>query len=773
MASIVLTAVGTAVGGPVGGMIGNIVGRQLDQMVFGYPGRRVEGRRLEDLSVQLSSYGQDIPRLYGHGRVAGNIIWSTGLIETRHEDRQSTGGKGSGPKVTQVTYRYAASFAVALSSRPITDIGRIWADGKLLRDPDGNCVNAGDVRLYPGHRHQQIDPLIEAYEGTASAPAYRNTAYIVFEELDLADYANRIPNITVEYFADEGGKLRLSSLVEDVCLLSGIGAEKIDASALDVMVEGYSLRGGTSPRETLDLLAEAYGFDVIERGDRLVFRPISREASLLVAREDIVPQERDEGHGAIGYADPLDVRRIQSIELPEVMRLRYVAQSRNYQPALAQACHKDQQNSHSGQMRHYRVQAEDVALLLSETDAKRMAEARLSRLWQERTSIRFRLPPRYFGVEAGDVIRLEVKSGQLVDFRLEEVRHEKGGVTCVARQHVPAVWQQYGAASVLSVPQQQIFLPHPSAWQLFELPSIRDDDSDAFAYWAAGPSMPPSETQRWRGAVLYMSTDGAENFRPQLQMTTPAVLAELGATLPAGPVTHWDMSTVMIIDMLTAGVTLESHTPLAVLNGANALLVGEEIIQFATATRLSDSRYALSQLLRGRLGTEFAVGMHQSGDRVVLLDKDRIVPLTSTTIGREDLFKTVTTGQLLESVAALPFRSQGIAWRPYAPVHGRAVRSENNDLTFSWMRRSRISASWQDGHDVPLGEKTEAYDIEIVVDGQVIRHLNAEEQSVVYTQAAQMADFGALAQTFELRIYQISDRVGRGVPLIMYFNADI
>ena len=117
MASIVLTAVGTAVGGPVGGMIGNIVGRQLDQMVFGYPGRRVEGRRLEDLSVQLSSYGQDIPRLYGHGRVAGNIIWSTGLIETRHEDRQSTGGKGSGPKVTQVTYRYAASFAVACSIR--------------------------------------------------------------------------------------------------------------------------------------------------------------------------------------------------------------------------------------------------------------------------------------------------------------------------------------------------------------------------------------------------------------------------------------------------------------------------------------------------------------------------------------------------------------------------------------------------------------------------------------------------------------------------------
>ena len=63
----------------------------------------------------------------GTARVAGTIVWATDLIESRSS---SGGGKGS-PKVT--SFSYSSSFAVALSSRPIARVGRIWADGQLLR----------------------------------------------------------------------------------------------------------------------------------------------------------------------------------------------------------------------------------------------------------------------------------------------------------------------------------------------------------------------------------------------------------------------------------------------------------------------------------------------------------------------------------------------------------------------------------------------------------------------------------------------------------------
>ncbi|HEX4761587.1 MAG TPA: hypothetical protein VFU87_02220, partial [Sphingomicrobium sp.] len=79
MATLVLSTVGTILGGPVGGAIGSLVGQSIDQQIFGSPRR---GPRLGDLSVQTSSYGTQIPRIYGAMRVAGSIVWATDLVES-------------------------------------------------------------------------------------------------------------------------------------------------------------------------------------------------------------------------------------------------------------------------------------------------------------------------------------------------------------------------------------------------------------------------------------------------------------------------------------------------------------------------------------------------------------------------------------------------------------------------------------------------------------------------------------------------------------------
>ena len=72
MATLILTAVGSAVGGPVGGAIGALIGRSVDARVFKTAAR--EGPRLSDLAVQTSSYGTQIPKLFGTIRVAGTVI---------------------------------------------------------------------------------------------------------------------------------------------------------------------------------------------------------------------------------------------------------------------------------------------------------------------------------------------------------------------------------------------------------------------------------------------------------------------------------------------------------------------------------------------------------------------------------------------------------------------------------------------------------------------------------------------------------------------------
>ena len=68
---------------------------------------------------------------------------------------------------------------------------------------------------------------------------------------------------------------------------------------------------------------------------------------------------------------------------------------------------------------------------------------------------------------------------------------------------------------------------------------------------------------------------------------------------------------------------------------------------------------------------------------------------------------------------------------------------------------------------MPLAEDVESYDVQIL-DGTIVkRTLTSSTTSVLYTAAQQTADLGAPlgpGQTLAIRIYQLSNRLGRGTP---------
>lgn len=203
MATLVLTAVGSILGGPIGGALGSLAGQQIDGAI-GLGPKKISGPRLKDLSVTTSSFGHPIARHFGKVRTAGTIIWATDLKEQRET---SGGGKGK-PKST--TYSYSVSFAVAISSRPVHSIRRVWADGKLLRGAAGDLKSPGTMRFHSGHRDQPVDPLIASAE--VECPAFRDCAYVVFEDLSLGDFGNRIPALNFEVIADAAHDVMISDL---------------------------------------------------------------------------------------------------------------------------------------------------------------------------------------------------------------------------------------------------------------------------------------------------------------------------------------------------------------------------------------------------------------------------------------------------------------------------------------------------------------------------------------------------------------------------------
>jgi hypothetical protein len=201
MAQTALTIIGYVVGGYFGGPVGASAGAAIGGYIGGVISAPDQvGPRILDTAIQQSSYGTGIAKVYGTDRISGTLIWAGPMVE--HSDEQS--GKG-GPTIT--TFSYTRSLALLLADGPIGAIRRIWADTKLVYDvrdvADDEAQMASALfqsyfLLYTGTESQLPDPTIESIEGTGNVEAYRGRAYIVFTDLPLADFGNRIPQFSVE-----------------------------------------------------------------------------------------------------------------------------------------------------------------------------------------------------------------------------------------------------------------------------------------------------------------------------------------------------------------------------------------------------------------------------------------------------------------------------------------------------------------------------------------------------------------------------------------------
>lgn len=247
----------TIAGATIGTQVGALAGSVIDQALLGGSGksRNVEGPRLSELHITASTEGAPIPRIYGRVRLGGQVIWASDFVE--EVVTSSSGGSGKGiastPSSTTTEYRYYANFAVALCEGEISDVGRIWADGVEM---DRSQITH---RVYPGSESQEPDSLIVAREDASNAPAFRGTAYIVFEHLPLAAFGNRLPQLSfevyrsVEVFAEE---------IRAVVLIPGSGEFAYSPTAVTKRVglagqspeNVHTLQGGSDWTVAIDQL---------------------------------------------------------------------------------------------------------------------------------------------------------------------------------------------------------------------------------------------------------------------------------------------------------------------------------------------------------------------------------------------------------------------------------------------------------------------------------------------------------------------------------------
>lgn len=672
MATLVLTAVGTHFGGPVGGAIGSFVGRQIDGAIFGGP--NAEGPRLKDLAVSTSSYGQPIPRHFGQVRSPGTIFWSTDLKESREK---SGGGKG---KPSTTTYSYSVSFAVALASRPIDGIGRIWADGNLLRGAAGDLKTGGTLRIHDGFANQEPDPLLSAALGDR-CPAHRGCAYVVFEDLSLADFGNRIPALTFEIFAGQG-----DATIAGV--LDGTGSAVTGTSPAGLI--GFSHEGGRvgALLGLFDRLAPIV--PLYEDGSLKIDRVSSATGPVPMLPLPAVWSDGEFGRES-GSAHARKDARSNALAA-----LRYFDPERDYQPGL--------QRVDGGRLGDASMTLEFPGVLQAPA-ARSLLRSAATRHGISQETLAWRVAQLDPALRPGSVVRAPGTAGTWLvagwewresGVELELVRHLELDADAATDVDPGTGWR----------PRDRF--PKPTRLRVFETPWDGIGSSEAVRLYAAVSSADGP----WPGAALYSGT--GTNLEPV--GTGPvqrAIAGELSQPLSPSSAVRFEAAAQIRLRLYNEDSELRSTDTDGIARGANRLLVGSEVIQFAHAEPEGDGAWVLTGLLRGRGGTEqVASAGHEAGagvtlldDALILLDGDGASPSGSTEFAAIGLADTEPVHASLEN--------QGASRRPPSPCHGTLSRTVDGALLLGWVRRARGGWNWLDEVEQPIVEQSELYEIGI------------------------------------------------------------
>lgn len=200
-----------------------------------------------------------------------------------------------------------------------------------------------------------------------------------------------------------------------------------------------------------------------------------------------------------------------------------------------------------------------------------------------------------------------------------------------------------------------------------------------------------------------------------------AVLGRSLTLLPPGGNALIDLKNSVVVDLVHDD-WLTSCDEDALQAGTNLASLGNELIQFKVADALGPRRFRLSNLLRGRGGTEYASSRHEVGESFAMVDPAALarLELPISAVGTEAVLRPIGLG---DKHGGLTVRTpvNGRALRPPSPVHLQARQSPAGDLELTWVRRSRLGWSWLDHADTQLGEAVEGYVIEITGSGGTIQ----------------------------------------------------
>lgn len=630
--------------------------------------------------------------------------------------------------------------------------------------------NAEDIEFYRGTDDQPADPTMATLAGKP-VPAYRNRAHIVLKRLQLADYGNRVPSFTFEIVRFENETLT-SSLVS-IIDRTGLDPSLYDITAIpteldQAFVPGYTIARRTTMRKVIETLIEAFRIDVAEIGPKIVFRSRSRSGDHVVNYDELGAVESE---GSLTAS--ITISRRDVLELPRIVEAMFKDIERDYQDNSMRWMRTQVIADH--------VAAVDLGLVLYPHVAKAWSRAKLRDIWLSRQTLEFTLPPKYIYVSPSDTITvvtdkiIGIQSGLPVvaSFGVKATEVKRGANGIITVNGVLTASSLYPADDYSDLNTENNYTSYTNyvvygetSFEVMDLPPL--DESTAINTSTLYYALSDINSVGWIGGLLFQSLNGGVDYTNVGNNSTAAAIGQVTTGILAsgyGEVLETDSSVIVTIDSATSlpmSTTIDD-----MLNSyANLALIGNELVCFENATFLGSGQFQLNGAwMRGIKGT--ARVSHSANERFVLLSSPteaiKAFDVAINQVGDTLYYRAGSVGKSVAGADVKTLSFAGNKLKPFSPCMVEASRDMSNNITITWVRRDRTYYRWIDSVDLASSEASIAYQIDIV-DGldTVVRIIDASIESAEYTAAQQITDGLTPGDPVKVRIYQLSQVMGRG-----------
>lgn len=520
--------------------------------------------------------------------------------------------------------------------------------------------------------------------------------------------------------------------------MAGLDASDIDVTTLvGDTVFGYTLNRQSTMKQALQPLRDRFLFDGVQSDWIMKFPKRGAIPTVTIPAQDVglLKRGRDQ-------SDDPAVREVRQddLSIPMALTVRYRNKDVDYQ---IDAEHDKRHIFPDPTMRSKTEKTIDIPIVDIPANMKPLVQKHLLTTWNERVAYKTVIPWTYIALDATDVFNM-VTFNETTQLRMAEMDVGLGWMIEITGvvEDTKSFTSTIGAGAGLGHVTQNVPSSLPTRLFALDAPLLSLQDFQAVAvsnaYMAVG-----AYEDSWAGAAVMKSADDVD----YVVTGTVNEQAAIGKVITVP--THWgyvdndfpnrfqsvaDGGTFTIATSRRDDAWASAANEVAVLAGANTIAVIHrdtdevEILGFVDAALQTDLTIQLSNLIRGRLGTEDIADKDISiGDTVILLSGSTNVkeagPIIRQRLGFSELdtvlfFRGVTTGTLIEDAPTISATYTGRDLKPFSVVHTTAVNS-SGDIIVDWERRTRgpLAGEWLDGTgEIVLNEIIHKYEA-VITDG--------------------------------------------------------